>query len=142
MIGGQYLDLESEGQALDQASVERMHRAKTGALIAAACVVGGLAAGAGAEAVAGLRRYGEELGLAFQIADDVLDAVGTTQETGKTAGLDAARDKTTFVSTLGTAGAVAEAARRARLAVDALRAAHLSSQPLVVLATFVAERRS
>lgn len=142
MIGGQYLDLDAEGQRIDLAAVERMHRAKTGALIAAACVAGGLAAGAGAEAVAGLRKYGEELGLAFQIADDVLDAVGTTQEIGKAAGQDAARAKTTFVTTLGAAGAAAEASRRARLAVDALRAAHLSSQPLEVLATFVAERRS
>jgi len=142
MIGGQYLDLEFEGRGIDQASVERMHRAKTGALIAASCVAGGLAAGAHAGAVEGLRKYGEELGLAFQIADDVLDAVGTTQEIGKTAGQDAARDKATFVSALGAAGAAQEATRRARLAVDALRAAHLSSQPLEVLATFVAERRS
>jgi len=142
MIGGQYLDLESEGRELDVVELARMHRAKTGALIAASCVVGGLAAGAAGDSLAGLRRYGEELGLAFQIADDVLDAVGTTSEIGKTAGQDAARAKATFVTTLGAAEAAAEATRRTRVAVDALRAARLSSKPLEVLATFVAERRS
>ena len=142
MIGGQYLDLESEGLVLDQASLEAMHRAKTGALIAAGCVAGGRAAGAAADTLAGLRQYGEELGLAFQIADDVLDAVGTTSEIGKSAGQDAAHAKATFVSAVGAAAAAAEAARRARCAVDALREARLSSQPLEVLAAFVAERRS
>jgi geranylgeranyl pyrophosphate synthase len=142
MIGGQYLDLEAEGRDLTPEALEQMHRAKTGALITAACSVGGLAARANRATLAGLRGYGDALGLAFQIADDVLDAVGTTEEIGKAAGQDAVQSKATFVSALGVAGALNEAARHARLAVDALRAARISSDALEALATFVAGRRS
>src|SRR5207245_511645 len=106
MIGGQALDLEAEGRGpgVPAPDLEDLHRRKTGALIAAACVIGGLAAGAPPAACEAVRGYGADVGLAFQVYDDVLDATGTSAQLGKTAGKDAARAKATFV-TLGGVGA-------------------------------------
>ena len=80
MIGGQLLDLEAEGRHISLDALRAVHRRKTGALIAAACVIGGLAAGgvSPGEHLAALRAYGEAIGLAFQIADDVLDVTATS----------------------------------------------------------------
>ena len=144
MIGGQVLDLEGEGRRLPVADLYDVHRRKTGALIAAACVIGGLATGEGGGAppahVAGLRAYGEAIGLAFQIADDVLDATGTSAQLGKTAGRDAVLAKSTFVTLLGVGAARAEAERRAAQAVDQLREAGLASPVLVALAHYIVTR--
>ena len=142
MIGGQMLDLEAEGRSLTQDELERMHRAKTGALIAAAAVLGARATGADETRVAALRGYGEEIGLAFQIADDLLDASGSSAELGKTAGKDARQHKATFATALGPDAARAEAARRVTRAVDHLRRARVDSTLLVELAHFMLERRS
>jgi len=87
-----------------------------------------------------LRRYGEAIGLAFQIADDVLDATATSDQLGKTAGKDAARAKATFVTTLGVGTARAEAERLAAQAVDQLRQAGLVSPTLVELAHYIVTR--
>jgi len=87
-----------------------------------------------------LRAYGEEIGLAFQIADDVLDATGTSAQLGKTAGRDAALAKSTFVTLLGVGAARAEAERRAAQAVDHLRQAGLASPVLVALAHYIVTR--
>ncbi len=99
MAGGQAIDLEAVGRELDAVRIEAMHRRKTGALIQASVLLGAIGAGitAGAEYEA-LRRYGAELGLAFQIHDDVLDVAGETAALGKTAGADAARGKPTYPS--------------------------------------------
>ena len=140
MIGGQELDLEAEGARVPVAQLEEIHRRKTGALIATACVIGGLAAGAPAAACAALRGYGEDLGLAFQIYDDVLDATATSDQLGKTAGRDAALAKSTFVTLLGVGAARAEAERLAARAVDRLRRAGLASPTLVELAHYVVTR--
>src|SRR5207253_822894 len=140
MIGGQVLDLEAEGRRLPAAQLEEVHRRKTGALIAAACVIGGLAAGAPARIIEALRGYGARVGLAFQIYDDVLDATATSDELGKTAGKDAARAKSTFVTLLGVGAARAEAERLAALAVDCLRDAGLVSPVLVELAHYIVTR--
>ncbi len=142
MIGGQALDLEAEGRRLPLSDLEQVHARKTGALIAASCVIGGLAAGDAVPPaqVAGLRGYGEAVGLAFQIADDVLDATGTSDQLGKTAGRDAALAKSTFVSLLGVAAAQAEARRLAAQAVARLRDAGLVSPTLTELAHYVATR--
>ncbi len=142
MIGGQALDLEAEAKTLPVAQLEEVHRRKTGALIAASCVIGGLAAG---ESVPGghleaLRAYGQAIGLAFQIADDVLDATATSDQLGKTAGKDAARAKATFVTLLGVGAARAEAERLAAKAVDQLREAGLVSPTLVELAHYIVTR--
>ena len=98
LIGGQVEDLESEGRAIGAAALERLHRAKTGALLAA-CVRGGaLLAGAGPEILAPLDTYGAAIGLAFQVVDDVLDGTSDDAALGKTAGKDVASGKATYVS--------------------------------------------
>lgn len=141
MIGGQALDLASEGRRLAGDQLARIHRAKTGALIAASCVIGGLAVpDAPPGSIAALRGYGETIGLAFQIADDVLDATATSDQLGKTTGRDAALAKSTFVTALGVGGARAEAERLAAEAVDRLRRSALLSPTLVALAHYVVTR--
>jgi geranylgeranyl diphosphate synthase, type II len=142
MIGGQVLDLEAERSAIAIDALREVHQRKTGALIAAACVIGGLAAGGGAplEHLTALRAYGEAIGLAFQIADDILDATATSAQLGKTAGRDAALAKSTFVSVLGVGAARAEAERLSAQAVDRLRQAALVSPTLVALANYIVTR--
>jgi len=142
MIGGQALDLEAEGRArgLPAPELEDVHRRKTGALIAAACVIGGMAAGAPPATCEALRGYGMDVGLAFQIYDDVLDAIATSVQLGKTAGKDAARAKATFVTLGGVGAARAEAERLAARAVDRLRQAGLVSPTLAELAHYIVTR--
>jgi farnesyl diphosphate synthase len=142
MIGGQWMDLVAEGRTPDLAELTAIHRGKTGALIEACCVLGGLAAGGGSGVLEGLRAYGREVGLAFQIADDVLDATATSAQLGKTAGRDRALAKSTFVALLGVDGARAEAARHAEAAVTALRTAGLAPDPLAGLARYIVTRTS
>ncbi|MFI5183827.1 MAG: polyprenyl synthetase family protein [Vicinamibacteria bacterium] len=101
LIGGQVQDLESEGRSLDAGTLERLHRAKTGALLSA-CVRGGaILAGAPPEDAARLARYASAIGLAFQVVDDVLDATEGAEQLGKTAGKDEAAHKATYVSVHG-----------------------------------------
>ena len=140
MIGGQALDLEAEGRRLPVPELEQVHARKTGALIAAACVIGGLAAGAAPASCEALRGYGADVGLAFQVYDDVLDATATSHQLGKTAGKDAALAKSTFVVLLGVGAARAEAERLAARAVDRLRRAGLVSPTLVELAHYIVTR--
>ena len=118
----------------------RSHRRKTGALIAASCVIGGLSADGTPSRVEALRAYGDAIGLAFQIADDVLDATATSDQLGKTAGKDAAHAKATFVTLLGVGSARVEAERLAAKAVDHLRDAGLVSPMLVELAHYIVTR--
>jgi geranylgeranyl diphosphate synthase, type II len=141
MIGGQLLDLEAEGEELTLETLERIHRGKTGALIAAAARVGGLAARAPEARVEALARYGAAVGLAFQIADDVLDVTATSAELGKTAGKDAAVNKGTYPAMLGIEGARARARSLTDEACRALEAEELLTEPLATLARFAVERR-
>ena len=121
MVGGQALDLESEGRArFGLALVAGIHRRKTGALIRAAVRVGAICAGARARDLARLTDYGESLGLAFQIADDVLDETGTTDVTGKRRGGDAERGKATYPAALGIPGARSAMSRAAAQAHQAV----------------------
>ena len=140
MIGGQALDLEAEGRRLPATELEDVHRRKTGALISAACVIGAMAAGAPGAICEALRGYGADVGLAFQIYDDVLDATATSDQLGKTAGKDAADGKSTFVTLLGAGAARAEAERLAARAVDRLRQAGLVSPTLAGLAQYIVTR--
>jgi geranylgeranyl pyrophosphate synthase len=142
MVGGQWLDLKAEGRALALEDLIAVHRGKTGALIRAACTLGGIAAEAPPPEIAALTAYGEEIGLAFQIADDVLDATGTSEELGKTAGRDAQLAKSTYVSVLGVESARAEAERLARRAVGHLAAVGLPSGALGALAGYIVTRNS
>jgi geranylgeranyl pyrophosphate synthase len=142
MVGGQWLDLEAEGRVLPLAELIAIHRGKTGALIRAACTLGGMAAQAGRAELDALAGYGEDIGLAFQIADDVLDATGTSEELGKPAGRDAQLAKSTYVALLGTAGARAEAQRLALSAVARLDQAGVPSGALGALAGYIVSRTS
>lgn len=142
MVGGQWLDLEAEGRRLGLEELVEIHRRKTGALIMAACSLGGLAAGADDGSVAALTEYGREVGLAFQIADDLLDATATTEQLGKTAGRDATLAKATYVSVLGLDGARREALRHADLACAALGRMEPAGAALRTLAGYIVERRS
>lgn len=141
MVGGQWLDLEAEQRAVDLAGLVAVHRGKTGALIRASCVLGGLAAGAAPAQLDALAAYGEEIGLAFQVADDVLDATQTSDVLGKTAGRDAALQTSTYVLLLGVDGATREADRLAESAVRRLADAGLDAPALAVLARYIVHRR-
>jgi farnesyl diphosphate synthase len=105
MAGGQAIDLASVGSALDRAGLEHMHRCKTGALLQASVMMGAATGECDARALRCLQRYGDVLGLAFQVVDDILDVTTDSAILGKTAGKDAASDKPTFVSLLGLASA-------------------------------------
>jgi len=142
MVGGQWLDLEGERQAVDLAGLRAIHGAKTGALIQASCQLGAMAGRAAPAHVEALARYGRDLGLAFQVADDVLDATATSVQLGKTAGRDAALAKSTYVGELGVDGARREAAGLADRAVAALADAGLDTPALVALAGYVIARQS
>jgi geranylgeranyl diphosphate synthase type II len=101
MIAGQVHDLEGEGQTPTAALLERIHRAKTGALLRASVRMGAIYAGANADALDALSRYGEHIGLAFQIVDDLLDIEQPSEKLGKTAGKDAQQQKITFPAVYG-----------------------------------------
>ena len=104
MVGGQAIDCESVGRALAQNELQQMHRMKTGALLEASVLLGGIVAGAGSSTRAGLKKYASAIGLAFQVADDILDVTADTATLGKTAGKDALENKPTYVSVLGLEG--------------------------------------
>lgn len=142
MIGGQLLDLEGEGRPLALSDLERIHRLKTGALITASVRLGGLAAGASAAQMAAFTRYGDAIGLAFQIADDVLDVTATTDQLGKTAGRDIALAKSTYPALLGIDGAVARAEALVEEGCAALQTAGLLTPQLEHLARFFVTRQS
>jgi geranylgeranyl pyrophosphate synthase len=142
MVGGQWLDLEAERRRLPLPELIEVHRGKTGALIRAACTLGAMAAEASAAQLEGLSAYGEDIGLAFQIADDILDATGTSEELGKPAGRDAQLAKSTYVVLLGIDGARAEAQRLARSAVAHLDRAGVPSGALGALAGYIVTRSS
>ena len=142
MIGGQVMDLEAEHKKPDLATLEYIHRSKTAALITASAVSGGMYVGASAEDVGRLRTYGQSIGLAFQIVDDVLDVTQTSEQLGKTAGKDTAAEKTTYPALFG----VEESIRRADALVDQA-CAQLDSfgepaETLKSLARFLVERKS
>ena len=112
LIGGQVADLEAEGRDdVRLADLERLHRAKTGALLGACVVGGGVLGGASEDDIGRLARFGEAIGLAFQVVDDILDATEGAAQLGKTAGKDAAAGKATYVRLLGLDGARQTAAR-------------------------------
>ncbi len=140
MVGGQVLDLLGEEQELTAPQLNDLHRRKTGALLRASLRMGGIAAGVDAPTLEGLDKYGESIGLAFQIADDLLDATSSAHELGKNPS-DAELGKSTYVSLFG----VEEAHRKARglveSAEEALIQAGLVSPELVALARYIVERK-
>jgi len=101
MVGGQVADIEAEGKPVDPQMLEYIHRSKTAALIRASITAGALCAGAGAEDVTRLRRFGETIGWAFQVTDDILDVEESSVALGKTAGKDMAQQKATYPAVYG-----------------------------------------
>jgi geranylgeranyl diphosphate synthase, type II len=141
MIGGQVCDLEGEGHQPNARLLETIHRAKTGALLRASLRVGGIYAGASAQQLDALSCYGEHVGLAFQIVDDVLDVEQSSEALGKTAGKDARQHKITFPAVYGLD-------RSRAMAEEHRLAAHLALRPfndrerLCELADFIVQRRA
>ena len=140
MVGGQMLDLQAENRVLDETAIRRIQAMKTGALIAAPCEMGAVLGGADAPQRSALRSYGERLGLAFQIADDLLDLESTAANLGKAAAKDAARGKATFVGLLGAEGARDLLRRTVTECAETLSPFGHAAAVLVEAARFAAER--
>lgn len=140
MVGGQMIDLKAEGQRLDIGAITRLQRLKTGRLIDFGCQAGAILGRAPASARDALRGYTNDLGLAFQIADDLLDETGDETSVGKAVGKDADRGKATFVSILGIERARQQADRLADQAIDHLSIFDQKADLLRDLARFVVER--
>ncbi|MBI5191743.1 MAG: polyprenyl synthetase family protein [Nitrospirae bacterium] len=144
MVGGQAVDIESEGEdkQVDFATLEYIHVHKTGALIRASVRVGAFAAGADAAQLAALTRYGMDVGLAFQVADDILDIEGDQAEIGKDVGSDVARGKKTYPAFVGLEESKRRARELADSAVEALSTFGPSADPLREIARYIVSRRS
>lgn len=141
MVGGQVLDLEGETRRLSAAELEQLHRRKTGALLHAAVVMGVVAGNLPSANADALDRFGREIGLAFQIHDDVLDATVATESLGKRQGADADRGKSTYVTVLGLETARKEADRRMTSALGELARFGTAAAELADLAKFIVLRR-
>jgi geranylgeranyl diphosphate synthase type II len=148
MVGGQAIDLQAVGQApggvtvLDAEGLRTMHARKTGAMIRASAVAGAIMAGADESLVASVDRYGSEIGLAFQIVDDILDVEGSAEELGKTAGKDAAEAKPTYTALYGVARSRQLAADCAMRAHEVLADAGLDDGYLGGIADWIVSRKN
>ena len=140
MIGGQVLDLEGEGQPPTEELLESIHRAKTGALLRASIRMGGIVAGATDKQLEALTRFGEHLGLAFQIVDDILDVEQSSEELGKTAGKDAAQEKITFPAVYGLERSREMAAAHRKSGRDSLALFGERARGLHALADLIVDR--
>jgi farnesyl diphosphate synthase len=141
MCGGQMLDLLGEDVVLDAAGIARLQRLKTGELISFSCEAGAILGKASTQQRYALKAYAHDLGLAFQMADDILDATGSEDETGKSVGQDEAAGKSTFVSILGLDQAREQASMLARQAAEHLIIFEERAEILRELAQYVVERR-
>ena len=141
MVAGQVADIEAEGKDITFATLEGVHRWKTGKLIRAAVRIGGILAGATPRALKDLTAYAEEVGLAFQIADDVLNVVGSREELGKDAHTDASRGKKTYPAFFGVQGARKLADERVVSAIQYLQNFDSKADPLRDLARYITARK-
>ncbi len=142
MIGGQVIDIESEGAAPDADLLDRIHRAKTGALLKASVRMGGICGGAVGPDLAALSEYGEHVGLAFQIVDDILDVEESSAALGKTAGKDAAQGKITFPAVYGLETSRRMAAEECGAARAALERFGERAERLRQIADLIVSRKS
>jgi len=142
MVGGQVVDIESEGKTVSAETLDYIHTHKTAALIRASLRVGALLAGAKPDQLAAITRAGDALGLAFQIVDDILDVEGSLEELGKTAGSDQRKQKATYPALHG----LPASRRRARALIEEAKVAlgplGAAARPIAALADFIYERRS
>jgi geranylgeranyl diphosphate synthase, type II len=143
MVGGQVVDMESEGKIdLDLPTVQYIHTHKTGALIKASVKIGALLGGADDRLLSSITRFGEVIGLAFQIADDILDIEGSTEELGKDAGSDQARGKATYPSVIGIEESRRRASELLDMAIESLDSFGEKADPLREIAKFIISRKS
>jgi geranylgeranyl diphosphate synthase type II len=141
MIGGQVVDLEAEHKKPDLATLEYIHRSKTAALITASVVSGAMYAGATDNAIASVRIYGQSIGLAFQIVDDVLDVTQTSEQLGKTAGKDTAAEKATYPALFGIEESIRKADTLVEQACAQLEESGEAASTLKALAHYLVERK-
>ena len=141
MIGGQVMDLEAEHTRPDAPTLEYIHRSKTGALLTASVVSGGIYAEASLAQIFSLREFGRNIGLAFQIVDDVLDVTQTSEQLGKTAGKDKAEEKATYPALFGIDASVKKADELVEKASAALDSFGEGAATLRELAHFLVERK-
>jgi geranylgeranyl diphosphate synthase type II len=141
MVGGQVVDIQSEGKGVEASLVEFIHTHKTGALITASVVSGALMGGGTQEQVAAIRTYGQKIGLAFQIADDILDIEGDTRTLGKGVGNDARKGKITYPSVLGLDKSKKIQRLMIKEAFKSLEAFDNRADPLRNIAIYIIERK-
>lgn len=142
MVAGQVLDMEFEGKTCNEQELEKIHTHKTGKLLLASVVSGALCGGATPEQLLRFKTYGECIGLAFQIADDILDLTATTQELGKDSKSDLKKQKATYPSVIGMEESKKRAAHLLAQALDAISPFGEKSRTLSDLARFIVERRA
>ena len=140
MIGGQVVDLESEGRAIGPDILDYIHRSKTGALLTVCTRCGGIAAGAAPHQLGVLTEYGRKVGLAFQIVDDILDLTGSSQSLGKTAGKDLRVRKATYPALHGLEASRRKAQELVAEAIEDTRSLGDPAEPLRALARFIVDR--
>jgi len=140
MVGGQFIDIQATNQDISLDTLETMHSLKTGALIRASLLIGAISGNANQAELDALDGYGKNIGLAFQIVDDILDVTGDTESLGKTAGKDNAAHKSTYVSLLGIDGAKQEAQHYLEAALSSISALGDRAGKLRALAQYIVSR--
>src|SRR3989338_359960 len=141
MVGGQQIDMESQGKRIDISSLEQMHMKKTGALIRASVRSGGIVGGAAPPRLLALTEYGENIGHAFQIADDILDVEGRIEDVGKTLRKDLVQNKNTYPAMIGLDESKALEKSLIDRAIEALNDFDESADPLRMIAKYIVERK-
>ena len=142
MIEGQMLDMLSEGKSLNLHDIKILHKKKTGALIEASVLSGALMGGASNSELTALNQYAHHIGLAFQVADDILNVVGNPVKMGKAVGTDAEREKNTFPSAMGLSESRAYAGLLVEKALHPIDSFDKKAQPLRAIARYIVERNS
>ena len=141
MVGGQAVDIRSEGKTADLGLVEFIHTRKTGALITASVASGAMLAGGDEAQVEAITSYGQNIGLAFQISDDILDIEGDSKTLGKTAGADEQKGKITFPAVVGLDKSKELQAELVEAAIESLKGFDQESEPLRQIARYIIERK-
>jgi geranylgeranyl diphosphate synthase type II len=142
LIGGQVMDLLSEGKQIDLDTISYIHKSKTASLIAICVKIGGLLGNAQEDELERLNKYGEKIGLAFQIVDDILDIEGSSDELGKTAGKDQKSLKATFPGVIGLAESKQKASELIHSAINYVEPLGDSALPLIEIALFILRRQN